>query len=863
VGSLAGLTLALSLLLLSPASGFPGVNGRIAFATNRDGDFEIYLMSGTGGSQANLTNSAGTSDTNPSFSADGTKVAFVRDGNVWRINTDGSALTQLTTTGGTDPAWSPDGTKIAFASAGDIWAVSSVDGSGPTNLTNHGAVDSAPAWSPDGARIAFTTDRAGNAEVYSMNAADGGSPTPLSSSSAADRDPSWSADGTKIAFVSERDGNAELYVMNADGGGQTRLTSDARTQSAPSWSPDGTKIAYAATDGANSDVYVIAAAGGSSTALTTGTAADGEPDWGVALASISPPTITGAPTGGTTLTASTGSWVSSSTITGYSYVWKRCDASGASCAAISGATSSTYRLTSSDVGSTVRVAVTATTADGSATAESAATAVVTAGPPVNVTAPAITGTASVGSLLFSTTGTWAGTTPFTFTRAWLRCNTSGDGCTATGATGSSYTVVAADSGSTIRVDLTATNTAGSATARSNATAVIASGVPANTVAPSISGTPRVGQSVSAFRGSWTGAAPITYTYQWQRCSSGGSGCGNITGAALSSYTPATADSGSTLRVIVTASNSAGSATATSPASVAVTLAAPSNTADPVITGSPRTGQVLTASPGTWTGSPTYQYQWQRCDRDGDDCVDIARATSSRYTVAAADLGKTLIVVVTATNSVGSEEAESEPTEVVTAGGSASATAPDNTVVPRVTGIAALGQRLTATEGTWRGAAPITYSLQWERCNRQGDDCEEIDRATRSIYTLVKADVGFRLRVVVTAENDEGSDSATSALTSVVAAQAPAVVKTKTIKGTKKGERVVGTPGPDRILPGAGADTVLAKAGNDRIEAVDRARDVIDCGPGNDSVAADRVDVVRNCEKVTRTKPQPKRKPKVR
>ena len=145
VGSFAGLALALCLVLLSPASGFPGVNGRIAFSTDRDGNFEIYVMTASGGSPANLTSSA-ASDTNPAFSADAASVAFVRDGDVYRINVDGTAALRLTTGGGTDPAWSPDGTKIAFTAADDVWVMSSADGSGAVNLTNAAGVDGAPAW---------------------------------------------------------------------------------------------------------------------------------------------------------------------------------------------------------------------------------------------------------------------------------------------------------------------------------------------------------------------------------------------------------------------------------------------------------------------------------------------------------------------------------------------------------------------------------------------------------------------------------------------------------------------------------------------------------------------------------------------
>jgi Tol biopolymer transport system component/Ca2+-binding RTX toxin-like protein len=764
--SLAAVAGALCLLLLPSAAGFPGAPGKIAFATDRDGNFEIYSMTAGGADPTNLTNSAATSDASPAFSADGTKLAFVRDGEIHRMNGDGSAVTPLTTAGGTEPAWSHDGTKIVFVRDGDVWVMSSTDGSGATNLTSTpSATEKAPAWSPDGTKIAFSSDRDGNDEIYTANAVDGSSPLRLTTSAGADGDPNWSPDGAKIAFVTERDGNPELYVMNNDGASPLRLTNDSIVQAAPSWSPAGTNIAYRATDSGNDDVYVIPSTGGSGTPLTTGAVSDGEPDWGASIANTALPTISGPTTLGSTLTATTGTWASYSALT-YSYQWRRCNSVGASCAAITGATNSSYALVSADVGSTMRVAVTATSADGSATAESAATAVVTGGAPVNTTAPTISGSASVGSVLTSGNGIWSGTTPITFTRVWQRCNSSGGGCAnISGATGTSYVVTSTDVGSTLRIAVTATNTAGSATASSAATGVVTASGPVNTVAPSITGTPRVATLLSALRGTWTGTAPITYAYQWQRCNSSGASCTNIAGAASTSYTPTTTDLGSTLRVVVTASNSAGSASATSPATVAV-----------------------------------------------------AQASS---------------------------------------GGSGSTTsgAPLNTTRPRVIGTPVRGRTLTAERGTWTGSAPLTYSYQWERCDRNEDECNEIAGATRSSYTLVSNDVGQRLRVVVTATNSAGEESETSAATQVVAASTASGSTGSTsraIRGTKRADVLLGTPGNDTILPGAGADTVVAGAGNDVIEAADGTRDVIVCGEGVDSVKADRIDVLRDCERVSYT-----------
>ncbi len=97
---------------------------------------------------------------------------------------------------------------------------------------------------------------------------------------------------------------------------------------------------------------------------------------------------------------------------------------------------------------------------------------------------------------------------------------------------------------------------------------------------------------------------------------------------------------------------------------APTGSAPVNTAPPTIAGTAQDGQVLTASSGTWSGSPTgYAYQWRRC---GATCTDLAGATGTSYAVGAADVGSTLSVLVTASNTTGSAAAGSAATAPVVA-----------------------------------------------------------------------------------------------------------------------------------------------------------------------------------------------------
>src|SRR5215471_6106573 len=153
----------------------------------------------------------------------------------------------------------------------------------------------------------------------------------------------------------------------------------------------------------------------------------------------------------------------------------------------------------------------------------------TATAPTIVNDPTISGSAIVGETLTGNTGTWSGTKPITYAAQWLRCVSKGESCDLiSGATKTTYKLVSNDLGSTIRVRVTATNSDGSKFETSKQTAVVAqaSGKPANTKPPTISGSPLVGSSLSANTGTWVGTEPITYSYQWERdLGRNGSGAG--------------------------------------------------------------------------------------------------------------------------------------------------------------------------------------------------------------------------------------------------------------------------------------------------------------------------------------------------
>jgi len=191
---------------------------------------------------------------------------------------------------------------------------------------------------------------------------------------------------------------------------------------------------------------------------------------------------------------------------------------------------------------------------------------------------------------------------------------------------------------------------------------------------------------------------------------------------------------------------------------------PRSSAPPTISGATQVGQMLTATTGAWTGTPTaFAYQWQRCDAAGANCADISGAVAQSYQLTDADAGSTLRVTVTARNGAGSGTAASAPSAVV-----APSAAPTNTGPPTIAGTAQVGQTLTATTGAWTGA-PTTFAYEWQRCDGAGANCVAIPGASGATYVLSAADTGATIRVAVTAANAAGSATAVSSPTSPVAA----------------------------------------------------------------------------------------------
>ncbi len=225
---------------------------------------------------------------------------------------------------------------------------------------------------------------------------------------------------------------------------------------------------------------------------------------------------------------------------------------------------------------------------------------------------------------------------------------------------------------------------------------------------------------------------------------------------------------------------------------------------PKISGTDAVGDTLTATAGTWENNPTgYRYQWQECTTSGGSCANMEAATTDTLTLTAADVEHTVRVIVTATNEGGATAAVSTPTAPVEETEEEPPPPPVATATPTISGTDTEGDTLTATEGAWENN-PTGYEYKWEDCNAAGGSCLDIAGAATDAHKLTVADVGHRLRVVVTATNEGGATTATSNATAKVQKAeaeppppppAPVVKTLPTISGTTtEGDMVTATNG---------------------------------------------------------------------
>jgi len=398
--------------------------------------------------------------------------------------------------------------------------------------------------------------------------------------------------------------------------------------------------------------------------------------------------------------------------------------------------------------------------------------------PSNTTPPAVSGSPVVGAVLTASSGAWSGDTPISFSFAWQRCDSSGGSCSANGSSGQTYTVAQGDVGHAFRVDVSATNDAGSGSALSApSSAVAAATPPRNTSLPTLGGTARQGSSLTTTVGSWSGDPAPTYAYAWERCNSSGGSCASIARQSSRTLTLETADVGSTIRSIVTATNAGGQASAVSVQSavVAPVGAAPRPTSQPDVSGTPQVGKALTAGTGSqWLGATpiNYVFSWQRCSTAGR-CSAISGATKQTYVATTADVGYRLRAVVTGINAYGSGSVTTNLTAsaVVSPG-----PRPALRTAPTLSGSAVPGSTLSTTTGIWSSSTSVTFSYSWQRCDSKGNACAPIVGATAPGYTVTSSDVGHTIRAQVTAKSSAGAATASTKQSGVVTALPTGVVK---------------------------------------------------------------------------------------
>jgi Tol biopolymer transport system component len=240
----------------------------MVFQSDRDGNLELYAMRTDGHLQRRLTVEPGA-DRDPTVSPSGL-IAFASnrsgDFDVFAMYSEGRT-TRLTHFEGdeTQPVFSPDGSRLAFVHGGDVF-VMGADGGDVRNVTDHPAAEADPAWAPDGRRLAFSSDRGGTREIFVSRL--GARKTVRLTRSGANSAPDWSPDGSQIAFVHAN----EIRLVSAGGRNETVV---ATGLSEPAFSPDGSELAT----GNGKDVILVSLANGSRVNLSFSAALDSAPDW--------------------------------------------------------------------------------------------------------------------------------------------------------------------------------------------------------------------------------------------------------------------------------------------------------------------------------------------------------------------------------------------------------------------------------------------------------------------------------------------------------------------------------------------------------------------------------------------------------
>jgi Tol biopolymer transport system component len=266
----------------TPKGGYP-----LLFVSVKDGDYAIFGANANGSHARRLTKADGKVATpdalffqvEPAYSPDGKKIAFSsgRDGisHIFVMNADGTETTRVTGSQKNDnhPSWSVDGKRIVFSREGALFVIPATGGA-PRRVGHGYGSAMNPAYSPNGKLISYDYRKPGysNREIYVMNA-DGTGIRPVTRLVYVSALPSWSPDGKSLAFQSNPLGHNEIYTVALDGSHLRQLTTSLTDVIQPAWSPVGPTIAYA------QDGSIWTTSAGTETQLTSGKNNDSAPAW--------------------------------------------------------------------------------------------------------------------------------------------------------------------------------------------------------------------------------------------------------------------------------------------------------------------------------------------------------------------------------------------------------------------------------------------------------------------------------------------------------------------------------------------------------------------------------------------------------